>query len=349
MKTLSLKFEALPGACMASGCDSDLGKRRLTMRRGTNSSGPGGLIHGALRMGLFVAVAAGLMLAPGVSQADAQSHGHGGHSGGGFGGGGHGSRNPGGWGARGGGSGFNHGHGGGGFGGFQSHGQENRHGGNYNRGNVRPEQGRPAGANSGRVQGGFNAGRQAPMQPRNDLRRGPEQQRNNMRSMPGIGPREGGLGNTRPGQEHLPQWWQAHRGLSPQQQADAMRREPGFRNLPQGQQQRLLNRLRSLDSRPPQVQQRMLNRVEMFERLSPERQQEVRGASQAFSHLPPQRKQMMIRAFQQLRQMPPAEREQMLHSGYGQQFTPQERTVLGNMLSIEPYQSQPSQPYFGRP
>lgn len=247
------------------------------------------------------------------------------------------------------GSGFNHEHGGGGFGGFQSHGQENRRGGNYNRGNVRPEQGRPAGANSDRGAGGHNAGRQTPMQPRNDLSRGPEQQRNNMRPMPGIGPREGGPGITRPGQEHLPQWWQAHRGLTPQQQADAMRREPGFRSLPQGQQQRLLNRLRNLDSRPPEVQQRMLNRVEMFERLSPERQQEVRGASQAFSHLPPQRKSMMIRAFQQLRQMPPSERERMLHSGYGQQFTPQERTVLGNMLSIEPYQSQPSQPYFGRP
>jgi hypothetical protein len=52
-----------------------------------------------------------------------------------------------------------------------------------------------------------------------------------------------------------------------------------------------------------------------------------------------------------LRQMPPQERQQMLSSGsYASQFTPQERTVLGNLLSIEPYQHPGaiSQPYFGR-
>ena len=153
---------------------------------------------------------------------------------------------------------------------------------------------------------------------------------------------------TRPGQEHLPAWWQAHRGLSPQQQADALRREPGFQNLPPGQQQRLLNRLHNFNQRPPEVQQRMLDRMEMFERLSPERQQEVRGASQAFSRMSPERKAAMRHAFQELRNMPPEEREKMLNSSYGAQFTPQERTVLGNMLSIEPYQPHVIQPYFGR-
>jgi hypothetical protein len=53
-----------------------------------------------------------------------------------------------------------------------------------------------------------------------------------------------------------------------------------------------------------------------------------------------------------LRQMPPQQRQMFLNSGsYASQFTPQERTVLGNLLSIEPYQSHPGaipQPYFGR-
>jgi len=100
----------------------------------------------------------------------------------------------------------------------------------------------------------------------------------------------------------------------------------------------------------------MMNRVEMFERLSPERQQEVRGASQALSQMPPGRQRVVRQAFRDLRHMPPEERQQMLHSGYGAQFTPQERTVLGNLLSIEPYQGQGQgqsqqpvpQPYFGR-
>lgn len=152
----------------------------------------------------------------------------------------------------------------------------------------------------------------------------------------------------RQGQQHLPQWWASHRNLPPNQQAEALRREPGFRNLPEGQQQRLLNRLQSFNQRSPQQQQRTLGRVEMFERLSPERQQEVRGASQAFSHMAPDRQVAMRHAFQQLRQMPPEQRQQMLNSSYGSQFSPQERTVLGNMLSIEPYQPHIVQPYFGR-
>lgn len=152
----------------------------------------------------------------------------------------------------------------------------------------------------------------------------------------------------RNGQEHLPAWWAQHRELSPQKQADALRRQPGFRKLPPQQQQRLINRLQRFDRQPPREQQRTLDRMEAFEHLSPERRQEVRGASQAFSRMPPQRQQAMRRAFQQLRQMPPEEREQMLHSNYGRQFTPQERTVLGNLLAIEPYQPHIAQPYFGR-
>ncbi len=162
----------------------------------------------------------------------------------------------------------------------------------------------------------------------------------------GPGPAQGA--GARPGQQHLPAWWQAHRGLPPQQQADALRREPGFRNLPPGQQQRLIDRLHSFNQRPPEQQQRMLDRMEAFERLSPERRQEVRGASQALSQMPPGRQQMMRHAFQQLRGMPPEERQRMLNSSYGAQFSPQERTVLGNLLSIEPYQPHVIQPYFGR-
>ncbi len=321
MKTLSLEIKSFQYAGQAQGSDSDLGKRRPTMRRGTNSNGPGGLNRRVLRLFMFGALAAVLVLAPGTQRADAQVHGRGGHFGG--------------WGARSSAFGFRHW----GGGGFQTRDREERRGGNFGRSEMRPGQ---SNSRQNRGAGQANAGR--PGQSANGGVR-PE----SGRSMPGIGPRQGGITNTRPGQQHLPQWWAQHRGLSPEQQAQAMRREPGFRNLPQGQQQRLLNRLRNFDARPPQVQQRMLDRMEMFERLSPERQQEVRGASQAFKHMPPEQKQTMIRAFQQLRQMPPADRERMLHSAYGQQFTPQERTVLGNLLSIEPYQPRVTQPYFGRP
>ena len=156
-----------------------------------------------------------------------------------------------------------------------------------------------------------------------------------------------------PGQQHLPEWLNNHQNLTPQQQEDALRREPGFRNLPSDQQQRLVNRLHSLDEKTPEQRQRILQRNENFEKLSPERRQDVRGASQALGQMSPDRQQAVRRAFQQLRQMPPQQRQQMLNSGaYAGQFSPQERTVLGNLLSIEPYQGRPGgavpQPYFGR-
>ena len=221
------------------------------------------------------------------------------------------------------------GHGGarGGFGGFQSR-ESHEH-----RGQV--ERGRAENRNHG----------ERPQQPPREVRRAPEP---GMRQAGPPGPGEPSA--HRRGQEHLPAWWQAHRELSPQQQADALRRQPGFRNLPGGQQQRLIQRLHEFDRRSPQQQQRMMSRVEMFERLSPEHQQEVRGASQALSQMPPTRQRVVRQAFRDLRHMPPEERQQMLHSGYGAQFTPQERTVLGNLLSIEPYQPQGQipQPYFGR-
>lgn len=155
----------------------------------------------------------------------------------------------------------------------------------------------------------------------------------------------------RPGQQHLPEWWNNHRNLTPEQQTDALRREPGFRNLPPDQQQRLINRLQSLDQKTPEQRQRMLDRNENFERLSPERRQEVRGAAQALRQMSPDRERVVRHAFQQLRHMPPNQREQLLNSSvYGGQFSPQERTVLGNLLSIEPYAPQAiPQPYFGRP
>ncbi len=155
----------------------------------------------------------------------------------------------------------------------------------------------------------------------------------------------------RPGQQHLPEWFNNHQNLTPKQQEDALRREPGFRSLPSDQQQRLVNRLHSLDEKTPEQRQRILARNENFERLPPERRQEVRGASQALGQMSPDRQQAVRRAFQQLRQMPPQQRQMFLNSGgYASQFTPQERTVLGNLLSIEPYQPHGAipQPYFGR-
>ncbi len=136
---------------------------------------------------------------------------------------------------------------------------------------------------------------------------------------------------------HLPQWFAQHQNLAPSEQANALRREPGFTHLPEGQQQQLVNRLHRLDTLPPVKRQREMERNERFQALSPERQQEVRGASQTLGQMPPDRREAVRQAFRDLRSLPPGDRGNALGSARFQaEYTPQERSVLSNLLSIEP-------------
>lgn len=148
--------------------------------------------------------------------------------------------------------------------------------------------------------------------------------------------------SSRPGQQHLPEWLSRHQNMTPAQREDALRHEPGFNRLPQDQQQRYINQMHSLNRLSPQERQRTLQRNEIFEHMSPEQKAGVRGASQAFHQMPPDRQSQVRRAFQDLRGVPPEQRQSILNSArFRQQFSPQERTVLGNLLSVEPYQGMP--------
>ena len=141
------------------------------------------------------------------------------------------------------------------------------------------------------------------------------------------------------GGQHLPQWFAQHGGLPVDQQEQALRREPGFARLPPEQQQHLVDRLHRLNLEPPAQRQRMLDRNERFEALPPERQQEVRGAGQALAQMAPERRDAVRQAFRDLRNLPVEDRVNALNSARFQaEYSPQERTVLNNLLSIEPYQ-----------
>lgn len=149
--------------------------------------------------------------------------------------------------------------------------------------------------------------------------------------------RPGGNGGARPG--HLGEWMNNHQNLSPQQQEDLLRREPGFNRLTPEMQQRVLNRLRSLDARPPEQRQRMVQRNEMFESLSPGQKADVRNSAEVMRQMPVERQAMVRRAFNDLRQIPPEQRAAILNSArFSQTFSPDERHVLGSLLSIEPYE-----------
>jgi hypothetical protein len=100
----------------------------------------------------------------------------------------------------------------------------------------------------GQRRGGMEAARPAPaprapmkpspMRPAEPSRHAPEAGgQNNLSArprtpavmQPGTNP-NAGFGR-RPGQEHLPEWLNEHQNLSPQQQENLLRREPGFNRL----------------------------------------------------------------------------------------------------------------------
>lgn len=144
--------------------------------------------------------------------------------------------------------------------------------------------------------------------------------------------------------EHLSQWMQNHSNLNPQQQQNALRNEPGFKQLPPEVQSRVMNRLGQLNSMPPAQRQRVINRAEAMERLQPEQRQQVRGALGQLGSLPEDRRRMVARAFRDLRAVPPAQRQQMLSSPNYRNFTDQERSTLNNLLQAEPYIQQMQHP-----
>ena len=101
-----------------------------------------------------------------------------------------------------------------------------------------------------------------------------------------------------------------------------------------------MNRLHRLDMEPLAQRQRVAEWNERFMALPPERQQEIRGASQALAQMPPERQRAVRQAFHDLRSVPPEARRDALDSARFQaEYTPQERTILGNLLSIEPYEA----------
>lgn len=162
---------------------------------------------------------------------------------------------------------------------------------------------------------------------------GGEGQRGEMRSFPNEG-RPGPRGQN---QEHLEQWMNRHSNMTPEQQQRALSNEPGFRQLPPQTQQHLRNRLNQLNDMPPEQRQRLIERNEAIERLTLPQRQQVRGAMQQLGQLPMDRRRMVARAFRDLREMPPDQRQALLNSDrFRNQFSPQERGTLGQLLDVAP-------------
>lgn len=155
-----------------------------------------------------------------------------------------------------------------------------------------------------------------------------------MRSFPNQGRQEPRGQN----QEHLEQWMNRHSNMSLNEQQRALSNEPGFRQLPQQTQQHLRDRLTQLNNMPPEQRQRLIEHNEAIERLTPVQRQQFRGAMQQLGALPVDRRRMVARAFRDLREMPPSQRQSVVNSDrFREQFSPQERGTLSQLLDVEPF------------
>ena len=117
-----------------------------------------------------------------------------------------------------------------------------------------------------------------------------------------------------------------------------LRSDPSFNRLPPSEQQRLLGQLHHVDQLPDAERQRRLARNEAIERLSPQERMQANMAVRRWGSLPADRQGVMRRAFQDLRSVPPDQRATVLGSArYQQQFSPEERGILSDVLKAEPY------------
>jgi len=136
----------------------------------------------------------------------------------------------------------------------------------------------------------------------------------------------------------LSDWFMRHQNLSSADQQKALTREPGFNQLPQETQSRLLNRLNKLDGMPADQRQRFLLRAEAMESLPPQEKQQVVQSGAQLKEMPSERQALVRKAFQDLRSIPPDQRDAVLRSQrFAGVFNPHERVVLSNLLRIEPY------------
>lgn len=137
--------------------------------------------------------------------------------------------------------------------------------------------------------------------------------------------------------EHLAEWMDQHRNLTPQQQQDALGHEPGFNALSRDTQQRMRERLAQLDAMTPDQRQRLLARNEAMERLTPAQRGDVRSAMSQLGSLPADQRITVARTFRALRDLPPEQRISALNSGrFGPPMNDAQRTVMYNLLRVEP-------------
>jgi hypothetical protein len=138
---------------------------------------------------------------------------------------------------------------------------------------------------------------------------------------------------------HLGDWLNQHRNLPVQEQERVLRGDPSFHRLPSEEQQRVIEQLHQVNQLTEAQRQRRVARTEMIEHLSPQERMQINLSARRWAELPVDRQAQMKEAFHALREVPIDQRQTALNSArYQDQFTPEERHILTDILRVEPYQ-----------
>jgi hypothetical protein len=136
-----------------------------------------------------------------------------------------------------------------------------------------------------------------------------------------------GQGDHKPGQ-----WLRKNNHLPPEQQEEALKKDPEFQKLPAERQQKLLERLRKFNALPPDQREKMISRMERFEQLTPEQRDRLLQFHQQLQALPEDRRDAVRRAFRHLHSMTPGQRQQVYSSErFKSMFNDKEQELVRNL------------------
>jgi len=130
-------------------------------------------------------------------------------------------------------------------------------------------------------------------------------------------------------EKHSGDWLRRYKDMPPEQQRQALEKDPQFQRLSPQRQQQLRQRLQRFASLPPQKQERILTRMETWEHLTPDQKRQARSLFREVQQLPPQRRQELNQAIRNMRDLTPDQRDQLINSDqFKGMFSDHERDLL---------------------
>jgi Protein of unknown function (DUF3106) len=134
---------------------------------------------------------------------------------------------------------------------------------------------------------------------------------------------------------HAGDWLRRYKDLPPDQQRQALEKDPDFQKLPPQRQTQLLQRLQHFSSLPSEQQERILSRMETWEHLTGAQKQQAKILFQQIQQLPPPRRRMLSTAVRGMRDLTPQQREDLINSDqYKGTFSDHERELLSGAARL---------------